>query len=115
MLIRCSAMQGGRKMVVYSVSVQVKSGFEHDFILATKINHKETRKEMGNLRFDVLQSDEDPSRFELYEVYRSDEAVAAHKETKHYKDWRDTVAPWMARGRKGVKYSSLYPRADEEW
>jgi len=102
-------------MIVYSVSILVKSGFENDFIKATKVNHKETRKEMGNMRFDVLQSDENPCLFELYEVYRSDEAVMAHKETRHYKDWRDTVAPWMARDRQGVKYAALYPKADEEW
>ncbi len=102
-------------MIVYSVSVLVKSGFENDFIKATKINHKETRKEMGNMRFDILQSDENPGLFELYEVYRSEEAVMAHKETRHYKEWRDTVAPWMARDRQGVKYAALYPKADEEW
>ncbi|MCD6342568.1 MAG: antibiotic biosynthesis monooxygenase [Spirochaetaceae bacterium] len=102
-------------MIVYSVSVLVKTGFESNFIKATKINHKETRKEKGNMRFDVLQSDENPCLFELYEVYRSEEAVMAHKETRHYKDWRDTVAPWMARDRKGVKYAALYPKADEEW
>ena len=102
-------------MVIYSVSVLVKPGFENDFIKATKLNHKETRKEMGNLRFDVLQSNEDPCLFELYEVYRSDEAVAAHKETRHYKEWRKTVAPWMARDRKGIKFKAIVPRGDDEW
>ena len=102
-------------MIIYSVSVLVEPGYENDFIKATKINHKETRKEMGNLRFDVLQSEEIPSLFELYEVYRSEEAVKAHKETRHYKKWRDTVAPWMARDRKGVKFTPLYPAAEEEW
>ena len=102
-------------MVVYSVSVLVKNGFEDNFIKATKINHLETLKEMGNLRFDVLQSGEDPCLFMLYEVYRSDEAVMAHKETRHYKVWRKKVAPWMARDRKGEKFSSLYPMADEAW
>jgi quinol monooxygenase YgiN len=31
----------------------------------------------------------------LYEVYRDEEAAAAHKETEHYKKWRETVAPMM--------------------
>ncbi len=102
-------------MVIYAVSVQVKPGCEDDFITATKFNHKEARKEKGNLRFDVLQSEEDPCKFMLYEIYRSDEAVRAHKETQHYKDWREKVAPWMARDRKGEKFLPLYPRAEEEW
>jgi len=102
-------------MVVYCVSVQVKPGHEEDFRMATKANHVETRKEMGNLRFDVLQGEDDPGRFMLYEVYRSDEAVKAHKETRHYKVWRNAVAPWMARDREGVKFSPLYPREEQEW
>lgn len=102
-------------MIVYSVSVEVKDGREEDFRKATKKNHVETRKEMGNLRFDVLQSAEDPRQFVLYEVYRSEEAVTAHKETAHYKAWRETVAPWMARDRKGTKFIPLYPAGESEW
>ena len=62
-----------------------------------------------------MQSDENSCRFMLYEIYRSDEAVKAHKETKHYKVWRDKVAPWMALDRKGEKFLPLYPLAEEEW
>jgi autoinducer 2-degrading protein len=102
-------------MVVYSVSVLVKAGFEEDFKKATRTNHQETRKEMGNLRFDVLQSDDDPCLFMLYEVYRSDEAVKAHKETRHYKEWREQVSPWMARDRKGSRFTPLYPSTIASW
>ncbi len=102
-------------MIVYSVSVQVKEGFEKDFIKACKANHKETRKESGNLRFDVIRNTDDPTLFMLYEVYRSDEAVKAHKETKHYKEWRNAVEPWMARERHGTKYTPVVPSAEEEW
>lgn len=102
-------------MIVYSVSVQVVPGSEDDFKKATKLNHRETRKELGNLRFDVLQSAKDPGRFLLYEVYRSEEAVKAHKETRHYKIWRQTVAPWMARDREGEEYHVVSPISEEDW
>lgn len=102
-------------MLVYSVSVLVKTGYEEDFMKATRINHQETRKEMGNLRFDVLQSEDDPCLFLLYEVYRSDEAVKAHKQTRHYKVWREQVAPWMSRDRQGTKFNPLYPSSEESW
>lgn len=102
-------------MVVYSVSVLVKTGFEDDFIKATRINHQETLKEKGNLRFDVLQGEDDPCMFMLYEVYRSNEAVKAHKHTRHYKEWREQVAPWMARDRQGTKFIPIYPSSEESW
>ncbi|MCG8452727.1 MAG: antibiotic biosynthesis monooxygenase [Spirochaetales bacterium] len=102
-------------MIVYSVSVKVKSGHEDDFRLASKFNRQETRKEMGNLRFDILQSATDPKHFMLYEVYRSEDAVTAHKATMHYKKWRETVAPWMEEDRKGEEFIPRHPVEVEEW
>ena len=58
---------------------------------------------------DLLGSDDDPARFVLYEAYTNEEAAAAHKETAHYLKWRETVAPWMAMPRKGIRYTSLQP------
>ncbi|MBB6482091.1 antibiotic biosynthesis monooxygenase [Spirochaeta isovalerica] len=102
-------------MVVYCVNVFVKQENIQAFIEATEVNHRETRKEPGNLRFDVIQHDEDKSRFMLYEVYKSPEAVAAHKETDHYLSWRNTVAPFMAKDREGVRFSPLFPEEEKEW
>ena len=102
-------------MIVYCVEVSVKKGNEQDFLKATEQNHLQTRKEPGNLRFDVLQSGDDPSRFFLYEVYRSDDAVTAHKETAHYLTWRETVAPWMASPRKGTKFLPRLPEEEKKW
>jgi len=79
------------------------------FIAATVENHKASVKERKNMRFDVLQSPQDPSFFLLYEAYNSDEGAAAHKNTAHYLKWRDTVASWMAVPRKGVPYRVICP------
>lgn len=91
------------------VRVQVKPEFLDVFIAATHANHKASVQEPGNIRFDVLQHPEDPARFVLYELYRSAEDAAAHKETDHYRRWRDAVAPWMAAPREGVIYNGLFP------
>jgi len=102
-------------MIAYCVSVSVRHGCGDDFIKATKLNCDETLKEEGNLRFDILQSENEPDQFMLYEVYRSEEAVLAHKKTLHYKSWREKVAPWMARGRRGEKFLVVHPEAEENW
>jgi (4S)-4-hydroxy-5-phosphonooxypentane-2,3-dione isomerase len=93
------------------VHVQVKPGFVREFIEATRENHKQSIKEPGNLRFDVLQNASDETRFVLYEAYATSEAVTAHKETSHYLKWRETVEPWMAGPREGVKHTMLFPEA----
>ena len=61
------------------------------------------------MRFDVLQSRDDPGRFLLYEAYESEERAAAHKNTEHYLTWRKTVEPWMAKPREGVPYLGIAP------
>ena len=96
-------------MHVTIVHVSVKPEFVDAFIKATRDNHEHSVREPGNLRFDVLQSAEDPARFVLYEAYRNAEDAAAHKETAHYRRWRDTVAEWMATPRVGVSYQGLFP------
>lgn len=65
--------------------------------------------EAGNRRFDVLQSADDPAQFILYEAYENAAAAAKHKETAHYKHWRESVAEWMAQPRHGVAYKGLFP------
>lgn len=91
-------------MYVTLVHVHVKPENAEDFVRASLENAFESVKEMGNARFDVLQSDDDPTRFVLYEAYATPEAAAAHKNTPHYLKWRETVADWMAEPRQGVVY-----------
>ena len=96
-------------MQVTCVHVQVKPEHVEDFVQASHRNHESSVREPGNLRFDVLQSRDDPTRFLLYEAYESDEAAAAHKTTPHYLAWRAAVEPWMAKPREGVSYTAIAP------
>lgn len=96
-------------MLATLVHVYVKPEFVKAFIEATYENHKNSIKEPGNFRFDILQDAIDPNKFVLYEVYDSESLAAAHKETLHYLKWRDTVAPWMAKPREGVAHTMLFP------
>jgi len=99
-------------MYVVCVTVFVSKGHEQGFIEATAENHRGTREEPGNVRFDVLRAEDDPGRFFLYEVYRTKDDFAAHQKTAHYLTWKQTVADWMARPRQGIKHDSLYPADD---
>ena len=101
-------------MLIVHVFVSVKPESIDAFKAATAENARNSVREPGIARFDVVQQSEDPSRFVLVEVYRSPEAAAAHKETRHYQVWRDTVADMMAQPRTSMKFSNVYP-ADEGW
>ena len=101
-------------MYVVCVSVHVKPGRERDFVAAIVENARETRREPGNVRFDVLQQEQDATRFTLYEVYRSPADFAAHQQTPHYFRFREAVADWMAEPRTGVRHTSVFPD-DSAW
>jgi autoinducer 2-degrading protein len=96
-------------MQVTIVHITVKLGHVDDFIEASRLNHEASVKEAGNRRFDVLQSADEPTRFVLYEAYENAAEAAKHKETEHYKKWRETVADWMAQPRQGMAYNGLFP------
>jgi (4S)-4-hydroxy-5-phosphonooxypentane-2,3-dione isomerase len=96
-------------MHVTIVHVHVKPEHVEDFIQACKSNHLGSVQESGNHRFDILQSTEDPTQFILYEAYASADDAAAHKNTAHYKRWRETVGDWMVEPRVGIPYRGLFP------
>ncbi len=102
-------------MIVTAVTVYVKPENISDFIEASLKNHEGSVKEPGNMRFDVLQCKDEPSKFLLYEAYESETASKAHKDTPHYKLWRDTVEPWMAKPRQGLAHSVICPSDRNKW
>ncbi len=101
-------------MLVVHVHVHVKPESVEAFKKATLENARQSVQEPGIAGFDVVQQQDDPTRFVLVEAYRNPQAPAAHKETRHYAVWRDTVAPMMAEPRSSVKYQNLFPD-DANW
>ena len=96
-------------MIIVHVFVHVASGDVNAFITATLENARHSVAEPGVVRFDLIQQDDDPTRFVLIEIYRTPADPARHKETPHYATWRDAVAPMMAEPRKGIRYHALFP------
>ena len=96
-------------MNIVLVHVLVKPEFVDAFKQASVENASNSVKEAGIARFDVIQQNDDPTRFILVEVYKDVDASAAHKETAHYAKWRDTVAEMMAEPRQGIKYTNIFP------
>ncbi len=98
-------------MALHIVHVQVHVLPEHveAFRAATLANARESVREPGIARFDVLQRADDSTRFVLVEIYRSPDAPAAHKLTTHYLAWRDAVAPMMAEPRSSAVLANVFP------
>jgi (4S)-4-hydroxy-5-phosphonooxypentane-2,3-dione isomerase len=102
-------------MLVVHVHARVRPGRVDEFLAATLVNAQASLAEPGVLRFDVIQDQADPEHVVLVEVYRDDDASAAHKLTPHYAAWRDLVAEMMAEPRASTRFDALFPAAGEGW
>lgn len=101
-------------MLIVHVAITVKPDCIEEFKEATIENARNSRKEPGIARFDLIQQNDDPTRFVLVEVYRSVEATAAHKATVHYAAWRERAEPLMAAPRTRLQYTNVSP-GEEGW
>src|SRR5580693_2058737 len=102
-------------MLVVHVHTRVRPERVEDFLAATLVNARESLAEPGVLRFDVIQDQANPAHVVLTEVYRDEQAPAAHKLTPHYAAWRDAVAEMMAEPRRSVRYSTVFPAGSRGW
>ena len=101
-------------MYIVHVHINVKEEYIQDFIDTTVENARSSLLESGIVRFDVIQQQDDLSRFVLLEVYRTYEDPAKHKETEHYQRWRNEVAHMIKEPRTSVKYYNIHPE-EEGW
>jgi len=104
--------QKGGVMFIVHVFVHVKPDRVEDFKAASLENATRSVLEPGIARFDVIQQIEDPTRFVLVEVYRTPDDPAKHKETAHYRQWRDRVEDMMAEPRSSIQYRNVFPGED---
>ncbi len=101
-------------MIMVHVYAHIKPEFVEAFKAACIENGSHSIQEPGIARFDVIQQVDDPNRFMLIEVYRSEEASAKHRETAHFKKWMETVADMVAEPRYAHRYTTVFP-GDEGW
>ena len=96
-------------MFIVHVFAHIKPDRVEAFRAATLENARNSVREPGVARFDVIQQQDDPTRFVLVEVYRMPQDANKHKETAHYQRWRDAVADMMAEPRTSIKYTNVFP------
>ena len=84
-------------MIALVVTIQIKPEHRQAFIDSMMDDARGANlDEPGCLRFDVVQDSDDASRLHLYEVYKDQAALEAHRQAPHYLKWRETVKDWFA-------------------
>ena len=100
-------------MFVVIVQAHVKPEFIDAFINVTRNNASNSIQEAGVYRFDFYQQSDDPTRFVLLEIYRSEDAPSKHRETEHYVQWRDAVDDMLLEARTKNTYDIIFPPISE--
>lgn len=79
------------------VKAELKPGTRENFLAAMLPNAESSvQKETGCLVFDVIEDREAPNTFYLYEIFKDERALAAQKETTHYRESRAVVNELIA-------------------
>jgi len=100
-------------MIIVHVYLHAKEEMINAFKEANIKNAKSSVQEPGILRFDVMQQEDDQSRFLLVEIYKNEKAISAHKETAHYAEWIKVAEPKLAEPRVKTIYRNLFPDDNE--
>ena len=97
-------------MIALIVTIQIQPEHREAFMESMLDDARGSNNdEPGCLRFDVLQDSEDPNKIHLYEVYKDQAAVDAHRQAPHYTKWRETVQDWFAAETVRRVASPVYP------
>ena len=86
----------------------IKKENVEEFMKASFELANNTRKEPGNVRYDILRANEDGTRFFFYEMYKSQEAFVEHQKSEHFCRWEATVTGWMERPFEGAPFTPVF-------
>jgi autoinducer 2-degrading protein len=94
------------------VKIRVKSEYREQFLeqmCADAIGSE--RNEPGCLMFNVVRDNADPDVLHLFEVYRDEQAVEAHKKAPHFLKWLEATKDWLAAPLELARCTTIYPPA----
>jgi autoinducer 2-degrading protein len=97
-------------VLVSLVTLKIKPEQHPRFLAAVEDNATcSVREEPGCLRFEAFQDTTDPDAYHLVEVFRDEQAVAAHRETDHYARWAKASKEFLAEPLTVVQVRDVLP------
>ena len=94
-------------MVVLAVTWMAKVGHESDVAVIFEKLTTESRKEPGCLMYQVHKHKTDPRRFFIYEQYKDDAAMEAHRTSPHFLQLAKKDLPKIADRTEGHLFEPL--------
>jgi len=96
-------------MKIVHVFISVKEEYLLLFKEATIENARNSLEEPGVVRFEILQQQNEPTEFVLEEIYISSDDQLKHRETEHFKKWKETTTKMIAKAYTFKNYDNIWP------
>jgi quinol monooxygenase YgiN len=81
--------------IIITAILKSKESFEEQLLSELKKAQMASREEVGCIKYDVHQSIEDHT-FVLYEVWKDNEAIDSHIQSKHYQEYRENITEMVS-------------------
>jgi len=94
-------------MVVLVVTWMARQGHEKEVVSVFAKLTEESRKEPGCIMYLVHQHKTDPPRFLVYEQYKDDAALEAHRASAHFLQYAKKELPKLGERVEGNLYSPV--------
>ena len=102
-------------MLAKWIKLRIKPELRDEFLAAIEVDALGSeRDEPGCARFNVHQDLEDENVYYFYEVYRDEEAVAAHRAAPHYAVWK-AAAHTLDGTPERFEGRSVFPADEKYW
>ncbi len=79
-------------MIIQQIFLTVKPSSVKEFIDYTMDNVVNSNREPGVKRFEFFKEKDSGNRFMLFEIFNTVEDQNSHRESAHYKKWKDKTA-----------------------
>lgn len=83
-------------MMIIHAHLQVKPDQEQAFLNESKTLIEASRKEQGNIQYDLMKSVEQEGHFTMVEVWKDAQAIEAHNSSEHFTAFSKKAAGFMS-------------------
>ncbi len=101
-LPRSEVWIGCGSMLAIVVNLEIKPATEEQAIAALEANAAGSRQEPGCLKWEWSRKLDEPTHFAIYELYRDQAAIDAHRSSPHFLRWDQSLPGFMASKSSGI-------------
>ncbi|MGX7418698.1 putative quinol monooxygenase [Carnobacterium gallinarum] len=82
-------------MIFIQADLTIKPEERENFLKDIQTTIRASREEVGNQRYELMQSIEDSTKFTMLEIWTDQDAIAKHQISPHYQEFNKKAANWV--------------------